>query len=193
MRFVYVEGATPLTPDEVYNLIPKHLTTQKELNEWEQFNIVRAEIWAVGSNKKNTLTIEFAKTLHKKMFNKTWSWAGVFRKTQTNIGVDAIYIPQQLKMIFDDVEFWLANDIYDLREIAIRLHHRLVFVHPFPNGNGRFSRLFADLMLRHSNEPSFTWGSFSLEEDSIMRKQYISALKEADIGDYQKLIAFADS
>ncbi|MDP5020597.1 MAG: mobile mystery protein B, partial [Rickettsiaceae bacterium] len=119
--------------------------------------------------------------------------AGVFRKSQTNIGVNVIYISQELKMIFDDVEFWLANDIYDLRVIAIRLHHRLVFVHPFPNGNGRFSRLFADLFLHNNNEVSFTWGRCSLVEDSVIRKQYISALKEADKGDYQKLIEFADS
>lgn len=104
------------------------------------------------------------------MFNETWSWAGVFRKSQTNIGVDSIYIPQELKAIFDDVEFWLSNNTYEMREIAIRLHHRLVFVHPFPNGNGRFSRLFADLLLQNNNEVSFSWGSCSLIEDSIIRK-----------------------
>lgn len=193
MRFIYAEGATPLSPDEIHNLIPKHLTTQKELNEWEQFNIVKGENWAFGIKRKNILSIEFAKKLHKQMFNETWSWAGVFRKSQTNIGVDSIYIPQELKAIFDDVEFWIFNNIYDMREIAIRLHHRLVFVHPFPNGNGRFSRLFADLLLQNNNEVSLSWGSCSLIEDSITRKQYIAALKEADIGDYRKLIEFVDS
>lgn len=193
MRFIYAEGATPLSPDEIHNLIPKHLTTQKELNEWEQFNIVKGENWAFGIKRKDILSIEFAKKLHKQMFNETWSWAGVFRKSQTNIGVNSIYIPQELKAIFNDVEFWLSNNTYDMREIAIRLHHRLVFVHPFPNGNGRFSRLFADLLLQNNNEVSFSWGSCSLIEDSIIRKQYISALKEADMGDYRKLIEFVDS
>lgn len=193
MKFIYAEGATPLSPDEIHNLIPKHLTTQKELNEWEQFNIVKGENWAFGRKRKNILSIEFAKKLHKQMFNETWSWAGVFRTSQTNIGVDSIYIPQELKAIFDDVEFWLSNNTYEIREIAIRLHHRLVFVHPFPNGNGRFSRLFADLLLQNNNEVSFSWGSCSLIEDSITRKQYIAALKEADIGDYCKLIEFVDS
>jgi Fic-DOC domain mobile mystery protein B len=193
MKFIYAEGATPLSPGEIYNLLPTHLTTQKELNEWEQFNIVKGENWAFRIKRKSILSIEFAKKLHQKMFNETWNWAGVFRKSQTNIGVDSIYIPQELKMLFDDVEFWLSNNTYNLREIAIRLHHRLVFVHPFLNGNGRFSRLFADLLLRNNNEAGFTWGSCSLVEDSIMRKQYISALKEADKGEYQKLIEFADS
>lgn len=193
MRFIYAEGATPLSSDEIHNLIPKHLTTQKELNEWEQFNIVKGENWAFGIKRKSILSIEFAKKLHEKMFNETWNWAGVFRKSQTNIGVNAIYISQELKMTFDNVEFWLAYNTYNLREIAIRLHHRLVYVHPFPNGNGRFSRLFADLLLRNNNEAIFTWESCSLIEDSSMRKQYILALKEADKGDYQKLIEFADS
>ncbi len=193
MNFIFAEGATPLSPDEIHNLIPNHLTTQKELNEWEQFNIVKGESWAFSTKRKNILSIDFAKKLHKQMFNETWSWAGVFRKSQTNIGVDSIYIPQELKAIFDDVEFWLSNNTYEMREIAIRLHHRLVFVHPFPNGNGRFSRLFADLLLQNNNEVSFSWGSCSLIEDSITRKQYIAALKEADIGDYRKLIEFVDS
>ena len=96
-------------------------------------------------------------------------------------------------MIFDDIEFWQVNNTYDLREIALRLHHRMVYVHPFPNGNGRFSRLFADLLLWNNDEVNFTWGSCSLVEDSTMRKQYILALREADKGDYQKLIEFADS
>lgn len=193
MEFIYAEGATPLSPDEIYNLLPKHLTTQKELNEWEQFNIVKGENWAFSRKRKSFLTIEFAKKLHKKMFSETWNWAGIFRKHQTNIGVDAVYIPQELKVIFDDVKFWLDKDIYNLRKIAVRLHHRLVFVHPFPNGNGRFSRLFADLLLRNNNEASFTWGSCSLVDDSVMRKQYISALQEADNGEYQRLIEFAES
>ena len=110
MNFIFAEGATPLSPDEIHNLIPNHLTTQKELNEWEQFNIVKGESWAFSTKRKNILSIDFAKKLHKQMFNETWSWAGVFRKSQTNIGVDSIYIPQELKAIFDDVEFWLSNN-----------------------------------------------------------------------------------
>jgi Fic-DOC domain mobile mystery protein B len=193
MNFTYAQGATPLSADEIYNLLPKHLTTQKELNEWEQFNIVKGMNWAFARKRKDIFSIEFAKKLHTKMFDKTWSWAGNFRKRQTNIGIEAIYIPQELKIIFDDVKFWLENDIYNLREIAIRLHHRLVLIHPFPNGNGRFSRLFADLMLHHKNKPAFSWGQCRLEEDSILRKKYISALQEADKGEYKKLIEFADS
>jgi Fic-DOC domain mobile mystery protein B len=102
-------------------------------------------------------------------------------------------IPQELKMIFDDAQFWLDNDTYTFREIAIRLHHRLVFVHPFPNGNGRCSRLFADLFMHCFGGKGFTWGSDSLIEDSKTRREYLIALREADKGEYQKLIEFADS
>jgi len=193
MKFIYAQGATPLSPDEIYNLLPNHLTTQKELNEWEQFNIVKGESWAISRRKRDMFSIEFAKKLHQKMFNETWNWAGIFRKAQTNIGVEAIYIPQELKIVFDDVKFWIANDTYDLREIAVRLHHRLVYIHPFPNGNGRFSRLFADLLMRDRDKSCFSWGSCSLAEDSEIRQQYISTLQEADKGEYKNLISFADS
>lgn len=193
MQFKYAAGATPLSPDEIYNLKPNHLSTQKELNEWEQFNIARGENWALLKKRGDLLTIEFAKKLHFKMFDQTWSWAGTFRKVQTNIGVEAIYIPQELKMIFDDVNYWLENNVYDIRETAVRIHHRLVFVHPFPNGNGRFSRLMADLMMDFRDRPRFTWGSSSLIEDSITRQEYLKHLRNADKGDYTGLIKFADS
>lgn len=193
MKFTYVQGATPLSPDEIHNLLPAHLTTQKELNEWEQFNIVKGMNWAFAIKRKDVLSTDFAKKLHTKMFDETWSWAGSFRKRQTNIGVEAIYIPQELKIIFDDAKFWLENDVYNLREIAARLHHRLVFVHPFPNGNGRFSRLFAELILHYNRQPPFSWGRCKLEEDSELRRKYIAALQKADQGEYKKLIEFADS
>ncbi len=193
MQFTYAKGATPLSPDEAYNLIPNHLTTQKELNEWEQFNIVKGENWALRRKRKDMLTIYFAKKLHKKMFDETWLWAGVFRKSQTNIGVESIYIPQDLKLLFDDARFWIENNSYSIREIAVRLHHRLVFIHPFPNGNGRFSRLFADLIMYYQDNPRFTWGSTNLVDDSQIRQKYLATLQEADKGEYGNLIKFADS
>ncbi len=160
MQFVYPKGATPLLPDEVNNLIPKHLTHQSQLDEWEQYNIIKAESWLVPQKNKNILTSQFARKLHQKMFCDTWKWAGVFRTRQTNIGIEAIYILQELKILFDDVVYWENNATFPVREIATRLHHRLVFIHPFPNGNGRFSRLFADLFLLKANERRFTWGRY---------------------------------
>ena len=193
MLFKYAKGATPLSPDEVHNLIPSHITTQKQLDEWEQYNIVQGSNWAFSRKRKDLLSIVFAKKLHKQMFNNTWLWAGTFRKRQTNIGIASIYIPQELKLLFDDVQFQLEHDSFPIREIGVRLHHRLVFIHPFPNGNGRFSRLMAELLMRHNNEASFSWGNCNLANDSETRGKYLFALREADNGDYTNLIKFADS
>lgn len=193
MQFTYIKGSTPLSADEFHNLIPSHLTTQKELDEWEQFNIIKAERWAFKFKRHDILNMDFTKKLHKQMFNNTWLWAGVFRKKQTNIGVESIYIPQELKILFDDAVFWLEHNTYTLREIAIRLHHRLVYIHPFTNGNGRFSRLFADLVAYNKAELRFTWGRTNLVSDSNIRQEYLTALREADNGNYQNLIKFADS
>lgn len=174
-------------------MIPSHITTQKQLDEWEQYNIVQGSNWAFSRERKDLLTISFAKKLHRKMFDKTWLWAGTFRKRQTNIGISSIYIPQELKLLFDDTKFQLEHNSFPIREIGVRLHHRLVFIHPFPNGNGRFSRLMAELLMYYNGEVSFTWGNCNLTNDSEVRAKYLSALKEADNGDYSNLIQFADS
>lgn len=193
MQFIVAKGATPLSLDEIHNLIPKHLTQQHQLDEWEQYNIARAEMWIKSRKIKDILSIEFVKKLHHKMFCDTWSWAGKFRQRQTNIGVNSIYIPQELKILIDDVVFWEENKTFSKREIGVRLHHRLVFIHPFPNGNGRFSRLFADLYLLQQNESRFSWGRTNLAKDSSFRDKYLKALRIADKSDYQELIIFADS
>ncbi len=193
MQFIVAKGATPLSLDEIHNLIPKHLTQQHQLDEWEQYNIARAEMWIKSRKIKDILSIEFVKKLHHKMFCDTWSWAGKFRQRQTNIGVNSIYIPQELKILIDDVVFWEENKTFSKREIGVRLHHRLVFIHPFPNGNGRFSRLFADLYLLQQNESRFSWGRTNLAKDSSFRDKYLKALRMADKSDYQELIIFADS
>lgn len=193
MQFTYAKGATPLEPDEIHNLIPKHLTHQSQLDEWEQFNIAKAANWAMNRKRKDILSTEFIKKLHQKMFCDTWKWAGSFRKTQTNIGINAFLIPQELKILIDDVLFWQDHSTFPLREIGVRLHHRLVFIHPFPNGNGRFSRLFADLFMIYHNEPRFSWGSNNLVKDSSFRDEYLKSLRKADHGDCHDLIIFADS
>lgn len=193
MQFTYAKGATPLELDEIHNLIPKHLTKQYQLDEWEQYNIARAEIWVRNRKIRNILSMDFIKKLHNKMFCDTWTWAGKFRQRQTNIGVDSIYIQQELKILIDDVVFWHNNATFPIREIAVRLHHRLVFIHPFLNGNGRFSRLFADLYLLSHKESRFSWGNNNLIQDSSFRDRYLQALRLADSGNYLELIAFADS
>ncbi len=192
MKFNYPEGATPLEHDELTALIPNHISTQKQLNAWEEKNILEATKWA--SKQKEILTVSFLQDLHKHMFNKTWKWAGQFRKSEKNIGIAWKKIPEMLKTLCDDVQYQIDHKTFSHDEIAIRFHHRLVFIHPFTNGNGRHARLAADLLIIQLGAQQFTWGmNQDLTQESSIRKEYIQALQLADKGDYTKLIIFARS
>lgn len=193
MKFYYPDGATPLDPDEALGIIPTHITTQLELNEWEQANILDAEAWAFSTKHSSLLTMAFLQRLHKKMFSKTWRWSGKFRQTNKNIGVEYSYISVQLKNLLDDTQYQIANDSYPFDEIATRFHHRLVLIHPFVNGNGRHSRLMTDLLLVQNKQSRFTWGKENLNSQNDIRKQYIQALRNADKHDYKLLIDFVSS
>ena len=128
--------------------------------------------------------------LHKRMFGQVWKWAGEYRNTERNIGVAPYQIPVKLKALFDDVKFWIENHTFPDLEIAVRLHHRLVLIHPFPNGNGRISRLMADLLMHQLGEPRLYWGDGNLTDITELRKKYIDALHAADAGVYSGLIKF---
>ncbi len=194
MKFNYPQGSTPLEPDELKALIPTHITTQEQLNAWEEKNILEAQRW--GFKQKNILTIQFIKELHKRMFNHTWKWAGVFRQSGKNIGIDWHQISAELKKLCDDLSYWIEHQTYPIDEMAIRFHHRLVLIHPFPNGNGRHARLMADVLITKLGQSRFSWGIHQeqdLYKATSVRKQYIEALQCADRGDYSKLISFARS
>jgi len=186
----YPPGATPLDADELANLIPGHITTQGELNEWEQLNIAQGERWA-HRQRKEILDEGFVRQLHRQMFGETWRWAGSFRKSDKNIGVDWLRIGVELKQLLDDVRYQLEHGSFPADELAIRFHHRLVVIHPFPNGNGRHARLLADLLAMRLGRPRFTWGSASLVDPNEARQRYIKALQAADARDIAPLLAFA--
>lgn len=188
----YPPGATPLDADELASLIPGHITTQGELNEWEQLNILQGETWA-RKQRKDILDESFVRQLHRQMFGETWRWAGEFRKSDKNIGVDWPKIGVELRQLFDDVHYQIDHTSCPPDEIAVRFHHGLVSIHPFPNGNGRHTRLVADLIAEQLGRPRFTWGSRSLTDASETRRHYIAALQAADARDYAPLIAFARS
>jgi Fic-DOC domain mobile mystery protein B len=184
--------ATPLSPEEKEGLIPAHITVRRELNELEQQNILDATVWAF-ERKRNPADEGFGQRLHRRMFGDVWRWAGQYRTTNKNIGVDRAAIGQRLLEAFDNVRYWIDHKTFPPDEIAVRFHHALVFVHPFPNGNGRWSRLMADILAVSLGQPRFTWGSKSLRSDGETRKAYIDALKAADNHDFAALLAFARS
>jgi len=188
----YPDGATPLDADELASLIPGHITTQAALNEWEQLNIVQGDSWA-RKQRREILSEGFLRQLHKQMFGETWRWAGEFRKSDKNIGIDWLRIGVELKKLLDDVRYQIEHGSFTADEIAVRLHHRLVAIHPFPNGNGRHARLLADLVVERLGQPRFSWGSRNLVDAGETRQRYIAALQAADARDIAPLIAFARS
>jgi Fic-DOC domain mobile mystery protein B len=194
MQFEYPEGATPLDPNEAHGLRLAHVTTQAELNRWEQENIAEALVWIGRRRKGDILTVEFLKELHERMYSKVWKWAGEFRETEKNIGVYYKLISLRTSELLDTVRYWVNHKTYSPDEIAYRFHHQLVLIHAFPNGNGRHSRLMADLLLEEIlGEERFTWGSTDLTAQSDIRSRYIAALKKADERDYSELHAFVRS
>lgn len=185
-------GATPIDPDEARALIPAHITTQPELNEWEHANIVDGERWAFGRRRKELLTENYLKRLHGKMFGDTWRWAGEWRTTEKNIGIAPERIPEAVRQLLLDVEAQVEAHSYPIREIAARLHHRLVHIHPFPNGNGRVARTYADLLLHAHGEERFRWGEGNLVTVGEPRDAYLAALRAADGRDYGPLFRFLE-
>ncbi|MDR0428226.1 MAG: mobile mystery protein B [Dysgonamonadaceae bacterium] len=193
MKFRYDENSTPVNSDEICNLIPSHIQTQSELNLWEQNNIANAERKLFASKKPLNITSDFIKKVHKSMFCNTWKWAGKFRTVNTNIGIDRIKISVEIQLLCDDLAFWFGNNSYPLAETAVRFSHRLVCIHPFTNGNGRCSRLLADLIMVRKGFQRFSWGSKNLTEISEVRSKYIQALRAADNFDIESLLDFAAS
>lgn len=193
MDFVHAPGATPLDADEAQGLIPTHIGTIAQLNEWEQANILHAEGWLFRRKRSDVLTEAFVRRLHREMFSETWEWAGKYRVTQKNIGVPAHAIVSGVKDTVDIAHHWILHETYGLSEAAVRLHHQMVAIHPFPNGNGRHTRMLADALLYVHDAPKLTWGRASLYQDGEARAAYLRALREADNGSFSSLIAFASS
>ena len=194
LELLYGEGQTPLDEEEKEGLKINSITTQGELDEFEQLNIEKAVEWTINANLKpeKILTEKFIKDLHKKMFGDVWKWAGEFRKSEKNIGISWTQIGIELKNLLDDTKYWIENKTYSPDEIAIRFKHRIVSIHCFPNGNGRHSRMMADIIIESIFEKEiFTWHQSNMVKADKTRKKYINALREADNGSVKPLIEFA--
>jgi Fic-DOC domain mobile mystery protein B len=186
--FEYENDSTLLSEEEKDELKPKWITTKNELNEVEAQNICKAQIY-IQSCQKDFLTVPFLQKLHKKMFGDVWKWAGKFRVSEKNLGVAPYLISSELKKLYDDTKYWIEHKTYSPKEIALRFHHRLVQIHPFPNGNGRISRMMADQIMQCMGADELDWGAKSFVEAGSLRKNYIDALHKADAGDYSALFA----
>lgn len=186
------DGGTELTEEEREGLIPSYITLRSELNEAEQANILEAEEWAFA-RKRDLLEEKFLNNLHKRMYGNVWRWAGRYRTSGKNIGIDAYRIPTDLRQLLDDCRYWIENGTYEPDEIAVRFHHRIVSIHCYPNGNGRHARLAADLLLRSMGHERFSWGGKNLVDVGETRGRYIAALQAADKHDIGPLLEFVRS
>lgn len=194
----YSPGQTPLDEEEKEGLKIPTISTKGELDEFEQKNIEEAVLWTVGTKIKvdKLLSESFIKSFHKRMYGEVWKWAGKFRQSEKNIGIACWKIPIELKVLLEDAKFWIENKTYSEDEIAIRFKHRIVSIHCFPNGNGRHSRLMADLIAEKVFDRNiFTWGQSNskLSYEAEVRSNYLAALKKANNGDFKDLIKFARS
>jgi Fic-DOC domain mobile mystery protein B len=194
LEFIYQLNQTPLDEDEKQGLKINSITTQQELDEFEQLNIEKALEWVIGKKltSEKILTEKFVKDLHQKMYGDIWKWAGKFRKSEKNIGIKWQLIGIELKNLLGDTKYWIANQTFSPQEISIRFKHRLVAIHCFPNGNGRHSRVMADIIIEDIFKAEiFSWQKSNMVKADQTRKKYIAALKEADIGNINPLIKFA--
>ncbi len=194
LELQYAEGQTPLDEEEKEGLKIKSITTQGELDEFEQLNIEKAVEWTIHTNLKQEriLTEKFVKDLHKKMYGDVWKWAGEFRKSDKNIGIKWTQIGVALKKLLDDTKYWIKNKTFPPAEISIRFKHQIVAIHCFPNGNGRHSRMMADIIMESVfGKEIFSWHSSNMVNANETRKEYIAALKKADNGNIEPLMEFA--
>jgi Fic-DOC domain mobile mystery protein B len=189
-------GATPLEQEDLECLIPDFVATRADLNQVEFENIVKALPWARRQARalgpERLLDYGFVLQLHRRMFDDVWTWAGTQRRRATNIGAEPYLIATQSQLLLDHAKFWHAEGVFGPDALAARIHCRLVSVHPFPNGNGRCTRMMADLYLASIGAEPFTWGGASLDLDGSGRATYIAALiKAVDTEEYDDLIRFA--
>lgn len=187
LKLNYIRGQTPLNEDEIDGLLIPTITTREELNEFEQQNIEQAIQWSLRRkfSTARILTEGFVKEVHKKMYGEVWAWAGTFRTTNKNIGIHFLQIGIQLKCLLDDTLYWINHHTFSPDEIAVRFKHRLVSIHCFPNGNGRHSRLMADILIEKTfGLPVFTWGAGNLTQEGDARTTYISGCEGCRSGQY---------
>jgi Fic-DOC domain mobile mystery protein B len=185
------DGSTPLDHDQIIGIRFSHLTTMGELDELEDLNIQKGLEWLNRQKDPNYLSTEFICKLHEKLFGDVWKWAGKFRTAEVNISKYRSYdVAPQLKNFFEDAKLWIQNGKMSWDEISAEMHHRLVTIHPFPNGNGRTTRIYTEYVQKRNNQPVTSWMASLGKTPQLRRDHYIKALRSADKGDFELLTEF---
>ena len=186
-----IADATPLDDISGLKLDTSKVYTIDEIYFYEAKNITKATLKylsAIPSKKLAPFSFEWLMQLHYEMFGDVWNWAGTLRQVELSIGVKAYMVSTELKKLVDDLAYWEEKQSFDTIETASRIHHRAVQIHPFLNGNGRWSRMLANIYLKQNGLQPTKWNEDLLAKENRHRDEYIEALKQADLGDYTKLI-----
>jgi Fic-DOC domain mobile mystery protein B len=183
--------ATPIEPEEAEGLLLPHVQTREQLNELENANVLEGQNWLSRKRSPNLLSEGFTRALHKRLFGQVWAWAGTFREKVTPLGTPPAAIKDELQILLDDTKLCQEHRVYRPLEIAARFHRRLVSIHPFLDGNGRHARIMTDALLtKVLRQPSIQWGGGTTTDPKQRRDEYIHALRDADHGDYERLLRF---
>jgi Fic-DOC domain mobile mystery protein B len=190
-NFIDRDGSTPLDPDQITGIKFSHLVNMGELDEVEDLNIQKGLEWLNRQKGDDYISMEFFCKLHEKLFSDVWKWAGKFRKVEVNLSQIRSYdVGPQLKMFFEDVKIWIESGKMSWDEIAAEMHHRLIAIHPFPNGNGRTTRIYTEYVQKRNKQAVTSWKASLVHDPKERRRSYIKALQQADKGNFQPLIEF---
>ena len=190
-NIVTKDGSTPLDHDQIKGIRFSHLTTMGELDEIEDTNIQKGLEWLHHKDHENFLSMQFLCKLHEKLFGEVWKWGGKFRTVEVNISKYRAHdVGPQLKNFFEDIRLWIDGKKMNWDEISAEMHHRLVTIHPFPNGNGRTTRIFTEYAQKRFGQKVTSWKSSMSSTPKDRRDLYIKALRCADKGDFSLLIEF---
>lgn len=142
----------------------------------------------IEHDRQQTVSELFIRTLHKLVVRETErNEAGSYRSVNVMItGSD--HMPpdvHEVPMKMDELIRWTRSNQNKLHpiELAALIHHKLVYIHPFIDGNGRTARLTMNLILMHKGYPL----AVVLKND---RRKYYRVLTQADKDDYVPLVRF---
>jgi Fic-DOC domain mobile mystery protein B len=184
------DGHTELSEEDRLGLVPTYIATRGDLFDAEQRNIAQA-LLRRRPTLAQLLDDKYLRDLHAAMFERVWRWAGRYRLNETNIGIDPDQISTAVRSLVGDARAWVDHHTYEPDEIALRFHHGLVAIHPFPNGNGRHGRVAADFLITSLGLERFSWGADLRVDTDELRAAYRDALQRGDDGDIADLLAFA--
>ena len=184
-----IPGETPI--NDISGLILRNVTTRSQLNDLEAENIRKAVVIylaAKPTKRQAPFTLNWIYKLHQQMFGYVWAWAGTKRTVELNFGVPVHQIDVLLQNMLDTLEYRRRSDAIDMLEESARLHHQAVYIHPFLNGNGRWARLLANIWLARNDSPITFWPDQAVGNKSIIRDEYLEAIRAADAGNFALLI-----